>query len=179
MYPRIGEGCQEVVVVDGRKWARFEAEFRRGNSDGTAVLTFKDRNEQVLGDVTLKPARDQRATIDGRSYRLGELQRGQELNVYVPERIFAAATEPGVRPEQLAEIVAEPSARVTEIQAAPEATSAPEELLAQVSPPSATAPQRLPDTAGPLPFLALSGALFMLSGAGLRIGRRFFGAHRP
>jgi hypothetical protein len=178
MYPRIGEGCQEVVIVDGRKWARFEAEFQRGNNDGTAVLTFKDRDERVLGDVTLKPTRYQRAKIEGRTYRIGELERGQELNVYVPERIFAAATEPGVPVDQLAEIVTEPSARLAEIQPEPEAAPARQQLLAQVSPGSATAPTRLPDTAGPLPLLALSGVLSLLGAAGLMIRRRLFGAER-
>jgi hypothetical protein len=173
MYPRIGEGCQEVVIVDGRKWARFEAEFRRGNNDGTAVLTFKDRDEQVIGDVTLKPSRDQRATIDGRTFRIGELQRGQELNVYVPERIFAAATEPGAPLDELAEIVTEPRARLTEIQ--PETEPAREPWLALAGP-APTTPLRLPDTAGPLPLFALSGALSMLGGVGLLIRRRFFGA---
>jgi hypothetical protein len=178
LYPRIGDGCQEVVTVDGRKWARFDAEFQRSNNNGTVVMAFKDRDHQTLGDVVLRPSKDQRAKIEGQTYRIGDLQRGQDLNVYVPERIFAAATEPGVPVDELAEIVIEPRARLAGIEPAPEAAPAREQLLAQVSPGSASAPRVLPNTAGPLPLLALSGALSMLGGAVLLIRRRFFGAGR-
>jgi hypothetical protein len=168
-YPRIGDGCQEVVISEGRKWARFEAEFIGAHDDGRVTLDFKDRNGRSIEAITLLPASAQRARLDGRSYELGQLTRGQELNLYLPEGIFAVATEPGASPEQLAQIV------VTPVQLRAQVAQEPTgPLLAQANPPQGRTPQALPNTAGPLPLFALAGLISLLGGLGLTIRRRFF-----
>jgi hypothetical protein len=157
-YPRVGDGCQEVVISEGRKWARFEADFVRAHGDGRVTLDFKDRRGNSIEQITLMPARDQRVSIDGRTYRFSDLQRSQKLNVYLPEGIFAVATEPGAPLEELAEIVLP-------------ATSS---LLAQAERTPGRTPALLPSTAGPLPWFALAGVLSLLGGVGLTVKRRFF-----
>jgi hypothetical protein len=159
LYPRIAEGCQQVVISEGKKWARFDAEFLRSdNRAGTVTLDFKNRQGRSIGVVTLKPAAEQRVLIGGQRYEFSDLTRGQRLNLYVPERMFAVAVEPGAPVEQLAQIVSAP------VQ------------LAQADPAPATAAQRLPNTAGPLPLFALAGLVSLLAGLSLTIRRRFLGA---
>jgi len=155
-YPRIGEGCHEVVIAEGTKWARFEADLVRSNRDGSVTLEFKDRQGRSMEELTLMPASEQRVSIDGRTYRFSELTRGQELNLYVPEGIFAVGSTPGAPTEQLAQIVREPApvAQVAQADRAPART--------------------LPSTAGPLPLLVLAGLMSLLGGLGLTIRRRFF-----
>jgi hypothetical protein len=98
LYPRISEACQEIVLSDGVKWARFDADLVR-QGHGNATLNFRDRDGRSMQQVTLKPGGEQRALIEGRSYSLAELPIGQRLTVYVPERMFAAATvAPGASP---------------------------------------------------------------------------------
>ena len=156
LYPRIAEGCQEVLISEGEKWARFDADFASSDTrDGTVTLNFKNRAGNPMGNVTLKPAPEQRVSIDGRSYRFSELTRGQQLNVYIPERMFAVAIEPGAPPEQLAQIVVEPT------------------RLAQADPAPTQVAQQLPSTAGPLPLFLLAGLASLLSGLGLAVRRRF------
>jgi hypothetical protein len=169
IYPRIADGCQEVILVDNLKWARFDADYVRSDSrSNTVTLNFQNRQGRPMGDLILQPPAGQVAFIDGRSVPISDLRRGQQLNVYVPEGMFAAALVPGARPEQLAQIVREP---ITPAQANP----APADLLAQANPaPVRTTARRLPSTAGPLPLFALGGLMSLLGGLGLTIRRRLF-----
>lgn len=148
-YPRIAEGCQEVVLSDGKKWARFEADFVRSNNNGSVTLDFKDRQDRTLDRLTLMPAAAQRVKIDGRDYRFSELSRGQTLNLYVPEGMYAVATEPGEPADELAKI--EQPVQVAQAEPA----------------------EQLPHTAGPLPWFALAGLASVLAGLGLTMRRRF------
>lgn len=166
-YPRIAEGCHEVVVANGSKWARFEADFKQRNIDGSVTANVKDRRGRSMGDLTLMPATGQHALIDGQKVRFADLNRGQSLNMYIPEHMFAVATEPGVPPTQLAQIVVEP------VQLAQVTNELPQQQ--QISPqPRQTLPQQLPSTAGPLPWLLLLGQASLLSGLGLSLRRKFF-----
>jgi hypothetical protein len=165
-YPRIAEGCQEVVISDGRKWARFSADLVRNNRDGTVTLNFKNRRGGSMEDLTLLPAPEQRVSMDGRSYRLSELPRGQQLNLYVPEGMYGVALAAGAPPEQLVQI-APPATRAPLAQVAQ--TQGERAQLAQ----SDRTPRRLPDTAGPLPLVALGGLLCLFGGLVLSIKRRW------
>ena len=154
LYPQIGDGCQEVVIAEGLKWARFEAELVRVYGDGRVTLDFKDRQGRSIEPISLLPASGQRVSIEGRTYQIKDVPLHQKLNVYLPEGIFAVATEPGAPPEELAEIVPR---RAEFAQVQRRAATGP--LPAQVNPTPRQTSRTLPDTAGPLPLLALAGLL--------------------
>lgn len=88
--PDIGMSCQAVYERNGELYAKATIEvvrvrgnrltFRPLHTDGTKG---KSRSIRV-------PA-DWRAEIAGREYRVEELIRGQELNVYIPQDRFALA----------------------------------------------------------------------------------------
>lgn len=158
-FPRIADGCHEVVVRDGIKWIRFEADFVRLNRDGSVVSTFKNPRGRSIGNLTLMPAEGQRVMLSGRSTSFSDLLPGQELNFYVPEGTFAFASEPAAPRGQVARVVA--------VEEEPT-------RLAQVEPRTTTAqqPTRLPRTAGPLPLVALGALLSLMAGIGVGIRRR-------
>jgi hypothetical protein len=167
-YPNIAAACQEVVVSDSVRYARFTGELVRVNRDGSVRFDFKDREGKSLGKATtLQPADSQRAIIEGRAYRLSELNPGQQLSLYVPETNLVVATEPGAPPEAVAKVVFdEPPATVQQ----------PVETvrLAQATPPaSTTPPARLPDTAGWGPLIALFGVLALIGALLLATKRRY------
>lgn len=172
-YPRIAQACQEVVVSDGNKWARFTGEFLQLNRDGSVRTTIDDRQGHSMGQLTLMPAPEQRVLIDGQRVRFSDLVRGQQLNLYVTEGRFAIATEPGVPPEQ--------TARILPASPAPAAAAEPA-TVARVQPAldlrtdAESDAAMLPDTAGPLPWFAATGLLSLLGGLGLTLGRRFGGS---
>lgn len=167
-YPRISTGCQEVVMVNGEKWARFEVNFVRNNNDGSFTSEFTTTSGRSLGNVTLMPAPDQRVTLDGRKYQFTELKPQQPLNLYIPEGVFGMAVEPATT-RQYAQIV-----RYEEQAEEPAAVAEREPVrMAQVDREQDQVIPRLPDTAGPLPLLALGGLMSLLGGAGLTLRRRW------
>lgn len=164
-YPWAVSACHEVVLVDGQKWARFEAEFQRLNRDGSITSDFRDRLGKSTGRISLMPAPGQRVTLDGSTYQFSELRRGQVLNFYVPEGSYAFSAQPGAPPTERATVVAtleeEPAPAERPVQ------------FAQAEPRPARSTYQLPATAGPLPVIALGGVLSLLGGLGLTMRRRF------
>lgn len=159
-YPWVVGACHEAIIVDGQRWARFEAEFQDHHSDGAITSTFKNDRGRSIGSVRLMPGEDQRVMLDDRATRFSDLSRGQVLNFYVPEGMYAFTTEPGAPEAEQVQVV-EPSA------AEPE-----ERQLAQADPATTRRPDTLPATAGPLPIIALGGLLSLLGGATLTMRRR-------
>lgn len=166
-YPNIAAACQEVVVSKSVRYARFTGELVRVNRDGSVSFDFKDRDGKSLGKpTTLQPADSQRAVIEGRTYRLSELNPGQQLSVYVPEARLVIATEPGASPEAVAKMVLEDPA------AAKEQPIEPLRLAQATQATPAAEPERLPDTAGWAPLLVLFGLLALVGALLLMTGRR-------
>ena len=155
-YPHIASACHEVVDNNGIKWARFEADFVRINSDGSVTSDFVDRRGRTAGRYTLIPGEGQQVTLDGRKRPFSALRPNQRISLYVPEGATSLASEPVEAPEQYAQIT-----RYEPIAEEP----APVQLAAATSVPRMT---RLPDTAGPLPWFAAGSGLFALLALGLR-----------
>jgi hypothetical protein len=168
-YPNIAAACQEVVVSNSVRYARFTGELVRANRDGSVSFDFKDRDGRSLGKATtLQPAESQRAMIEGHAYRFSDLNPGQQLSLYVPETRLVVATEPGAPPEAAAKIVFDDQPVTSEQPAEPV-------RLAQAAPPApvpVAQPARLPDTAGWTPLLVLFGVLAMIGALLLMTSRR-------
>jgi LPXTG-motif cell wall-anchored protein len=167
-YPNIAAACQEVVVSNGTRFARFTGELVQVSPKGSVIIDFKDRDGRSLGKpTTLQPAPTQRALIEGRYYRLSELMPGQQLSMYVPEAGLTVATEPVVASVPMAKMVLDEPGAPAEVP--PQSVR-----LAETAPqPAATQSARLPDTAGWTPLLALAGVLALGGGIALAVRRRF------
>lgn len=159
-FPNIPGACHEVVTSHGMKWARFEADFVRVNADGSVTSDFIGAHGRPMGRYTLIPSQGQQVTLDGRKYPFTALRPNQRINLYVPEGATGLASEPAASTPPITRIV-----RYEPVPAAPM-------QLAQATPRQPYVADRLPDTAGPLPWFALGGALSLLGALGLRIGRR-------
>jgi hypothetical protein len=167
-YPRIAEACHEVVTNNNIKWARFEADFVRINSDGSVTSDFLSPTGRSMGRYTFVPAEGQQVTLDGRKEPFSALRQNQRINLYVPEGATHLASQPVADPSQYSRFT-----RYEETQAAEPMQYARMEEAAPTQYASVSQDRtRLPDTAGALPWFALGGLLSALAGAGLRIGRK-------
>lgn len=162
-HPRLIEACREVITAGGEEWARFEAKFVRVESDGTVSFSVHDSRDRPVEEVSFRPAQGQVAYIDDRATPFSDLRRDQRVNLYVPEGQYGFATQPGASSDQLAEVRAPSTERASETRVA--TTQQPQ----QAREPRA---DRLPATAGPLPWFAVGGLLSLLGAGGLRLARR-------
>jgi hypothetical protein len=146
-FPNARNACVGIVERGGKPYAHFQARIVavRGN---TVEAQFKAPDGTYSKTIAFTPPSDARVKIQGRSYRYGELTRGQELDVYLPpdrwEIEVARDADPNVD-------------FLTAQQVEPVPLTEPTTQLAAA----------LPATAGALPFLALLGTLLLLWGGGL------------
>ena len=97
-YPSIADACDAVVVKNDKMYARVQVELQRVRGRS---LTFKILNNDGSsgGSYTTQVDSDWRAEIGGRSYRANQLERGQQLNVYMPHDRWAVIQEDADGPD--------------------------------------------------------------------------------
>jgi hypothetical protein len=146
-YPDIAKMCQAVEVRDGKTYVKFAGRVEKNINRGEQVkVNFKDG-----GTLTLTPPANTSLYINGKHTPVADLQRGDELQFYIAEDRFVAQVAKDESPQT--EYVVVPIV-YREVVREPEQSAAV-----------------LPDTAGELPLVALSGLMLLGLGAGLSIAR--------
>jgi hypothetical protein len=140
--PNAKDYCQEVALKDNKLYAHFATEFvRRSGSD--VVLRFKRADGTFSDPIQITPPEDQRVNINGREVRMRDLNRGDEIDIWLPHDRFEVAFHETQE----------------EFAAAPTVTTYPATIV-QENP----APATLPSTASIFPLIGLLGALFATIG---------------
>jgi LPXTG-motif cell wall-anchored protein len=147
-FPNAKDACLGVVTRDGAQFASFEARIINARG-GTVEAEFKQPDGSWGNPVTFTPDPDMRVRIRGQTYRLRDLARGQELNVYLPSDRWEIAAQT----DATAEFETAPTVTFAALEPAP---AAPAARVAT-----------LPSTGSPLPLLALVGAFLAALGAGV------------
>ena len=153
-YEFVDKACLEMVDRDGTTFAKLTAQVVAQTASGTHL-------RYTHADGTLGPSHQANnpgfeTKIEGKDVAVKDLSVRQSVNIYVSDAFWAG---PAV------EVAA---AAVTAAAAAPPPPPPP--------PPPAPEPEPepvvLPTTAGPLPWLALFGSLFLVLGSALRLSRK-------
>lgn len=139
-FPTARDFCLGVAERDGEPYAHFVGEVDRVRG-GTVYMKFKKASGGYGKTVSFTPPSDFRAKIDGRSYSVRSLERGQELDVWLPNNRWEIAQQD--TPE---EFVAASSVAMYAIEE-PEAGESEYQAAAM-----------LPRTASPWPAVGLAGA---------------------
>jgi hypothetical protein len=148
-FPRVREGCLEITERNGEPYALYKAEVVRVRSDGVDVrFKLPDGSKSERRYIKTRP--EFRVLIEGKATRVRDLGVGQDLTAYVKVR------EPVVA---LAQPADEPVADPAPLEAVEPAV---ETRVAEA----------MPQTAGPLPLLALLGSGLVLLAGGMRRLRR-------
>ena len=151
-YEFVDQACQQIVERNGAMYAQLKGQVVAQAKTGTHIRYY--HRDGTWGPSHLVKDRDLVANLEGKDIRVRDLPVRQEANVYLP------------------------AAEAFTVNAAPEAAPAvvEEEYVAPPPPPEPVeeeeAPVVLPTTAGPLPWLALFGSLFLMLGGALRFSRK-------
>jgi len=142
-FAQLRGSCEGIYDIDGAMYARAEMVVR-SNRGGTVRLYLPATDQTV----EVKPDMNRRVYVGGRKVRVRDLNRGDEIGLYLSmDRFFEE--------------------RVTEVAFATEEGSAEEVYIEPVQEVTA-----LPTTASPLPALGLFSGLLLAAGLFLRGYRR-------
>ena len=159
-YEFADKACLDMVERNGGVFAKFTATkvVPAGVQQGVSTFIRFTHNDGSTGPRHKSALpRNFLTMIDGRPVRMADLNEGQDVNIYVSPEYWVpiAVIEEMIEEEIVEEMVEEA------IILAVEEEIIEEELEAE-----------LPTTAGPLPWLALFGSMFLLLGGALRLSRK-------
>jgi hypothetical protein len=152
-YEFIDKACLEMVERDnGVTYAKLTARVVAQTASGTH-LRYRHADGELGPSHKSTAPTDFETKISGEDVLIKDLAVRQSINIYVSNKFW-------VDPSMVEEAV------VQEVVAAPVVEEVVEEVYEEELEPE------LPTTAGPLPWLALFGSLFLLMGGALRYARK-------
>ena len=93
-YPKAGAACREVVMKNGMKWARFDADVVEVKGK-EVTANFLDSFNQPLSKVTFVASPDARLIVEGKEAKFSSLNKGDTLSFWMPESRVGFYAEPG------------------------------------------------------------------------------------
>jgi len=93
-YPKAGAACRQVVMKDGQKWVRFDANVVKV-SGRRVTADFIDKYGHSVGVLTVQASPDARVLMRGRKVRYSKLARGDRLSFWMPESRVGFYAAPG------------------------------------------------------------------------------------
>jgi hypothetical protein len=93
-YPKAPEACIEARELEGKRYAKFEAEVYLKGPEITTV-SLLDAKGEVVDAFSLKPGPDQKIKIGGKDTKFSDLRVGDKVSFWVSEDRMEAAELPG------------------------------------------------------------------------------------
>jgi hypothetical protein len=94
-FPQAPAACNEVEVVKGQKWARFDAEVKKTEGNRMTV-DFLGKQKEPITTMTFEYTPDATVTLENKKVKpASEAKEGDRIVVWVPEKRFGVAAKPG------------------------------------------------------------------------------------
>jgi hypothetical protein len=107
-YPRAGAACNEVLAVNGQKWARFNAEVKHIEGTQLNVDFINNEDRSVNTNMTFQFTPDATVTLTDRQVKpASALKEGDKIVFWVPESRFGFYAKPGAAESQQFKVVSE------------------------------------------------------------------------
>jgi hypothetical protein len=92
-YPNAPAGCQDIVVKDGMKFARFDATVIAVHPDGVSVR-FVDPYGNPGRVMKIQPGKDATVDVAGEKVAYAKLKKDQKMTFYIPESTLGVISDP-------------------------------------------------------------------------------------
>jgi hypothetical protein len=93
-YPKAGAACNQVVMSNGEKWARFDATVKK-MSPGHTNVDFVDKQGNKVANMTFSFDPAAQVEVDGKPKSASHLEEGDKLVLWMPESRFGFYAKPG------------------------------------------------------------------------------------
>ena len=96
-FPDAGSACQEVKVIQGEKWVRFDARVKDNKDNRMAVDFLNQKGDPTGRPMTFVYTPDATLTLEKNKVvkAAAEVKKGERVMVWVPESRFGLYAEPG------------------------------------------------------------------------------------
>jgi len=95
-FPDAGSACQEVKVVQGEKWVRFNAQVKQNQNNRLTVDLLNQSHEHTGNPLTFEYTPDATLTLENKNVKAASaVKKGDKVMVWVPESRFGIYAQPG------------------------------------------------------------------------------------
>jgi hypothetical protein len=95
-FPDAGSACQEVKVVQGEKWVRFDAQVKQNQNNRLTVDLLNQSHEHTGNPLTFAYTPDATLTLENKNVKAASaVKKGDKVMVWVPESRFGFYAQPG------------------------------------------------------------------------------------
>ena len=111
-FPDAGSACQEVKVVQGEKWVRFDAQVKHNKDNHMTVDLLDTRHEHTGNPMTFVYTPDATLTLENKKVKAASaVEKGDKVIVWVPESRFGVYAQPGAAESKQFKVVSADSTK--------------------------------------------------------------------
>lgn len=112
-FPDAGAACQEVKVVQGEKWVRFDADVKHNKDNRLTVQLLNTKGDPTGNPMTFAYTPDATLTLEKKKVvkAASEVKEGTRVLVWVPESRFGLYAEPGAAESKQFKVVSDDSTK--------------------------------------------------------------------
>ena len=95
-FPDAGSECEEVKMVQGEKWVRFNAEVKENKNDRITVDFLNTKEQHTGRPLTFAYTPDATLTLENKKVKpASDVKQGDKVVIWVPESRFGLYAQPG------------------------------------------------------------------------------------
>ena len=111
-FPDAGSACQEVKVVQGEKWVRFDAQVKQNQNNRLTVDLLNQSHEHTGNPLTFEYTPDATLTLENKNVKAASaVKKGDKVMVWVPESRFGIYAQPGAAESKQFKVVSADSTK--------------------------------------------------------------------
>jgi hypothetical protein len=107
-FPDAGSACQEVQVVHGEKWARFDAEVKSNKDYHLTVDFLNTAGHHTGAPMIFAYTPDANLTLENKDVKAAtKVEKGDKVVLWVPESRFGLYAQPGAAESKQFKVVSD------------------------------------------------------------------------